>query len=82
MSLLSDVPNETRLHLCVELFDFYMLQYVFLIFFREDQNKDQIRISWLFVLTWVDNDTESQVFYLNMSLSTLMLNECHDAFKT
>ena len=42
MSLLSDVPNETRLHLCVELFDFYMLQYVFLIFFREDQNKDQI----------------------------------------
>lgn len=79
MSLLSDVPNGTSIHLCVELFDFYMLQYVFCC---EDQNKDQIRISWLFVLTWVDNDTESQAFYLNMRLSTLMLNECHDAFKT
>lgn len=79
MSLLSDVPNETSIHLCVELFDFYMLQYVFC---REDQNKDQIRISWLFVLTWIDDDTESQAFYLNVRLSTLMLNECHDAFKT
>lgn len=33
--------------------------------------------------TWIDNDTESQAFYLDMRQSTLMLNECicHDAFK-
>lgn len=79
MSLLSNIPHETTTHLFVDLVNFFMISF-FAYSTHQDHPKEQIQISRLFELIWIDNDTESQAFYLDMRQSISMLDECHDAF--